>query len=292
MAFQIDNKTCSKCGLCATICPGKVIGKKTDHSVYFIEDHVPLCVKCGQCMAVCPTKSVFAGELNYDKNFFGLPESNPDYETYLAFLSSRRSVRHFKDEPVPKEMLQKIIDSLALAPFGVARDQVHFTIVNDRKRIETSLPIISEMYKGLAGFFKNPVIRWFIGLSVKAETYTTLKNFIVPHIRKGLYDYSSGEDTITRNAPAMILFHADKNAEDHTDDTLIYLTYAFLTAHSLGLGGTVIGLVPPMITRSKKLKKLFHIPESHEVNGCLILGFPKYKYLRGISRPRTNVNWL
>ena len=35
----------------------------------------------------------------------------------------------------------------------------------------------------------------------------TLMNFIIPHVDKGLYVSSTGIDDITRNAPAMILFH-------------------------------------------------------------------------------------
>jgi nitroreductase len=37
----------------------------------------------------------------------------------MDFLLARRSVRIFKDKPVPVEVLQKIIDAIATAPFGV-----------------------------------------------------------------------------------------------------------------------------------------------------------------------------
>ena len=51
-------------------------------------------------------------------------------------------------------------------------------------------------------------------------------------------------------------------------------------------------LIYPMIDNSKALRKLFSIPEENEVAGSMILGFPKYKYQRGIRRHLKNVTWL
>ena len=62
-----------------------------------------------------------------------------------------------------------------------------------------------------------------------------LSNHLYPIAKLDNYKLEYG-DRITRGAPAMIIFHAEKGAEEHTDNSLIYATYAMLAAHSLGVG--------------------------------------------------------
>lgn len=100
------------------------------------------------------------------------------------------------------------------------------------------------------------------------------------------------EDTITRYAPAMILFHADKKTDNFRTDINIALTYGFLSAHALGLGASAIDLIPPAVERVKELRELFQIPEGNTVVSAMILGYPKYKYKRAIKRELKSVTWI
>jgi len=100
------------------------------------------------------------------------------------------------------------------------------------------------------------------------------------------------EDTIARFAPAMIVFHANRNAENYEADIYIALTYGFLAAHALGLGGSAIDLIPPAIQNSQKLRKMFSIPDTNIVAASMILGYPKYRYPRGITRELKSVAWI
>jgi nitroreductase len=138
----------------------------------------------------------------------------------------------------------------------------------------------------------NPVARWIIRRSAGAEKYRLLSRHVVPLMERRLPDLKAGvEDTITRHAPAMILFHANRNSENYRTDVAIAMGFGMLAAHALGLGATAIDLVPPAVERSQALRVLFGIPETDEVAGCLILGFPKYRYQRGIRRELQRVIW-
>jgi nitroreductase len=151
---------------------------------------------------------------------------------------------------------------------------------------------MAEMYRGMYKLFTMPVAGSLILRSMPKEMSTTLKDFILPHIAKGFYVKPEEIDDIARNAPAMILFHAPKGAGEHTVDSHICLTYAFLAAHSLGLGATAIGLIAPAITRTKSLRKLFQIPDGNEVVDALIVGYPKYRFKHAIVRPKKNVTYI
>jgi len=292
ISHKIDSSLCTQCDLCITICPAAILAKNAEKSIYFQADKVDLCIKCGHCMAMCETAAISIEGLSYETNFRPLPQTNWNYAAFMDFLLTRRSVRIFRDEPVPVEVLQKIIDAVSTAPFAVNPDNVEITVVNDKKVIEEALPHMSRMYIQLAKILKIPVLNWFLLRTMPKEVSNTLVNFIGPHVNKGLYDSSAGTDDITRNAPALILFHAGKGAEEHTVDAHIYLTYALLAAHSLGLGATAIGLIGPAVNQSKPLRRLFKIPEGNEVVESMIIGYPEFLFKRAIVRPRTKVTFI
>jgi nitroreductase/NAD-dependent dihydropyrimidine dehydrogenase PreA subunit len=288
MNHQITIESCKQCYLCIEICPSSVYGKGEKGEIIVRTGMDEVCVACGHCMAVCETKSLVVDGLSYDINFPDLPGYSPDYENFRALLMNRRSVRTFKDKPVPEELLKKIIDALATAPYGVSPDIIEITAVADKELIQKALPHISAVYRQLGNMFKWSFMRWIFSLIVPKADFNTLVNFILPHVRHGLYTQSTGKDDISRNAPVMILFHAPKDAAEHKVDAHICMTYAFLAAHSLGLGATVIGLIGPAINNSKPLREMFRIPKENEVVQTVIVGYPKNHFKRSIARPRKN----
>lgn len=289
MPHQISIGTCKQCYRCIEICPASVYGKSETGETIVLPGMEEVCIVCGHCMAVCETKSIQVDGLSYELNFPDLPQNNVDFDLFTAFLMNRRSIRHFRDRPVPEEMLMKMVDILATAPYGVSPDNVEITVVADKELIQKALPYISVVYKQMGKMLSWSLTRWLFKLIIPKEDFSTLVNFIVPHVRKGLYNIATGNDDISRNAPAMLLFHAPASAEEHTVDIHICVTYAFLAAHALGLGATVIGLIGPAINNSKPLREMYRIPKGNVVVEAVIVGYPKNHFIRGIVRPRKNV---
>jgi len=292
MIASINTETCKRCGLCSQICPAKIYTKTESGEIKVDTDRADVCLKCGQCMAICETQSIKIEGLSYEKDLFEIPENSVNYDIFYNFLATRRSVRNFKNKPVEKEVIQKIIDAISLAPYGALPNNVEITVVQNRQVIEKALPFMEEFINNCDKWFSNPISHLMIKRRLSVERYNTIINHLLPRIRKGQYKIAQRGDTITRNAPALLIFHADKGAEEHTEDALIYLTYALLAAHSLGLGATVIGLVPPPINKIKELKDIFNIPENNEAIIAMIIGYPQYKFKKGIKRPRTKIHWL
>jgi len=288
----IDTATCTKCELCIAICPAMILSKKESGEIYYRDDRVDICIKCGHCMAMCETRSITIEGLSYETNFRDIPVSTIDHPALMDFLLTRRSVRFFKNKPVPKEMLQQIVDIIATAPFGVHPDNVEMTIISEKSMITKAVPYMAKMYLQLGKLMKMPLVGWLIRRRMPKETVNTLMNFIFPHMDKGFYIHPEILDDIARNAPAMILFHAPKGAEEHTVDAHIYLAYALLAAHSLGLGATAIGLIGPAVNQSRPIRKMFRIPDGNEVVQSMIIGYPKLHFKHAIIRPRTKVTFI
>ena len=293
MAHSVNPETCKKCGLCAEVCPNQIMEWTPAKEIRFRQDRISLCIQCGHCMAVCPAQSITAGWLSYEKDFFDLPLGGLGECDFFNFISSRRSVRNFKDKPVPKEMLQRIIDAVTLAPMGFPPHKIEVTVVQNRSIIHKALPQMMKLYGDLYKWMKNPLVRFLMRRKMTPETFNTIQNHVMPAMEKGLPEMKEkGRDIFTRGAPALILFHAPRGSENHTEDSHIAITYGLLAAHALGLGASAIGLIPPAVERNQHLRKLFQIPRGNEVLASMIVGYPKVPFKRGIRRGLPKVTWV
>jgi nitroreductase len=244
-------------------------------------------------MSICPTESIHVEGLSYNKDFVDLPESDSFERNFFNMITSRRAVRNFKGQPVPRELLEKIVQAIAFAPPGFPPIKTEIVVVQDTTLIRKALPHMIEVYDFLVKAMANPMMRFFIKRRVGREKFNLLVHHVVPLMKSRLPELKMGvEDTITREAPAMILFHANRNSENYKEDIYIALTYGFLAAHALGLGGSAMDIIPPPIERNKELRKMFLIPDTNEVVASMILGYPKYRYKRAIKRELKSVKWI
>jgi nitroreductase len=244
-------------------------------------------------MAACPNQAIHIDGLSYQEHVFDLPSSEPDGNAFLDLLASRRSIRVFKDRPVPRETLQRIIDAVTMAPMGFPPHTVQVTVVQQRETIEQALPLIVKRYEDLGRLLRNPIARFMIRRRTTPERFNVLENHVLPSMAYRLPDMrAGGPDTITRGAPVLLLFHAHREAEGHTGDAWIALTYGLLAAHALGLGATALSLVPPVVERTPGLRALFQIPQENKVVASMVVGYPQVRFKRGIRRELADVHWM
>jgi nitroreductase len=90
-------------------------------------------------------------------------------------------------------------------------------------------------------------------------------------------------------APMLMPFYASRKAMSYEENAHLVCHHAMLAAVSLGLGTTIIGLIPPIVDRSRTLRERYGIPRENKVITSLILGYPKYRYKRSIHRDLASV---
>lgn len=289
----IDQKTCCKCGLCAAVCPSGIIEAGAQGEYDLCSQRRHLCITCGHCMAICSSQAVHIQGLDYERDFAPLPEEAPHVEEFYRLLTTRRSIRVFQPKPVPKELLERIVEAATMAPMSFTPHKTEVTVVPNREIIEKSLPLLSNFYGNFVNWLKNPFIRMMMKRKMPQEIFNTVRQHLLPLLEVRLpMMKQSGVDIFTRGAPAMLLFHAEIGAENHTEDGLIAATYAMLAAHALGLGAVIIGYLPPAINKDAKVRAHFHIPPQNEAVSCVIVGYPKYRFKRAIKRQLHKVSWL
>jgi nitroreductase len=244
-------------------------------------------------MAICSSAAICVGGLSYDEDFFALPKGAVTEMPFHDLVKTRRSIRTFKEKPVPRALLEKIVEAISFAPPSFTPLKTEVVVVEDTAVIRQALPEMIKVYDSLLKAMSNPIGRFIIRRKNGVEKMNLLENHVVPMMKSRLPELKQGvEDTITRNAQAMILFHAHRDADKYETDINIAMTFGMLAAHALGLGGTLIDLIPPTIQNNDALRQLFKIPDDNIPVAALILGYPKYRYRRGIKRNLKRVTWI
>jgi NAD-dependent dihydropyrimidine dehydrogenase PreA subunit/nitroreductase len=287
----VDPETCKGDGICVDICPESVL-EILDGKAATVESREGTCILCGQCVAVCPTEALQMPKLPSEE-FEELPSLPFGYDKFLDFLKLRRSVRVFKNRPVEQELAEKILAASATAPMGMPPHSTEVVIIDQREELDFLLTELVKDYASLVRAFSNPVGRAAVRLVSGAESYRTLKEYVVDLARYANEAYHrDGTDRYMYRAPMLMLFHGNRGAMSYEENAHLVCHHAMLAAVSLGLGTTIIGLIPPIVDRSKVLRQRFDIPKDNRVLTSLIVGYPKYKYKKSIHRDLAGVQMM
>ena len=115
MTLNIDQESCIKCGKCVRVCPSDIFTQeRAGETIGLVR--VESCIVCGHCVDVCPTGSVSHSEFPPEKTHTIDYSQMPTPEQVMLLIKSRRSNRTLTSRPVPKEMLDKIVEAAHSAP--------------------------------------------------------------------------------------------------------------------------------------------------------------------------------
>jgi nitroreductase len=194
-----------------------------------------------------------------------------DLEQAEQFLRSRRSFRNYKDKPVERDKLNKLIQVSGYAPSASNARPVHFLVIENKTEI-----------KRLAGL----VVDW-MRMTIK-EDPTSGNAF---HFNRVVAFWDKGRDPICRNAPHLIIAHATENSWLAQVDCILALAYAELIAPVLGLGATWAGYMMNATISYPPLVEALNLPKGHKCFGVMMVGYPKLKFVRMPLRNPPAVAW-
>lgn len=223
-----------------------------------------LCIHCGHCIAVCPTGSLTLDDTAPDALEEISPDTLPSAHAVETLLKGRRSMRHYTDEPVPQEVLTRIINAASYAPTGHNSRPVEWIAVRDRQGMER----LTEL-----------VLEW-MERTIKTNPEYAKKLHLAGVVR----NVKNGNDLIFRDAPNFIAAHAPQTAPTPDKDAVIAVSQAELFAYSLGLGACWAGYFLWAAEDHKPLREYLQVPEESRIYGALFLGYPALQYRRAPIR--------
>lgn len=267
----VDRGKCKKDKLCILECPMKIIAmNKNNGFPETIENAETLCLDCGHCVAICPHDALSLTTMKSNECESITHEWNPGINVIENYFKSRRSIRQFKEHPVEKEKLVKLLEIASYAPTGHNSRTVEYIVYTHKEEIKKIV---------------QHVIDWMNEMIIKSQDIAGAMHFDM--ITKA---WEEGVDVITHNAPVMIIAHGKKSNPNTPTSCTIALSHIELIAPALKLGCCWAGYISWCAMVYQPLKKFLMLPEGNTVYGTMLLGYPKVRYYR-IPKRKSPVEW-
>lgn len=272
--IEINQETCNKCGICAAECPRQIIVLPDGGFPQVVAQAEADCNGCGHCVAVCPR-----GSLSHRDSPL---ETSPKIQEGLKItpeqveqlLKGRRSARVFKNKPVPREIITRLIEVARYAPTGHNSQEVEWLVIDNKKELDR---------------IEDLGIGWLEWVITNFPKVATASNF-----EERLERQKLSRNTFLRGAPVLIVTHASKERTVSMlagIDSANALTYLDLAAYSLGLATCWAGYVYIMASLFPPFQEALALPEDHAAYGCMMLGYNKFKYHRIPCRKVPKIAW-
>jgi nitroreductase len=211
----------------------------------------------------------------------------------LSFMRERRSIRRYRDEPVPREVIDRLIEAAGSSPTGTGSMTTGVIVIDERETLAALSELAYKMYEGLEKNLKNPVARFFIKRRAGEKRLRTLQDFVMPGMHWYIRWYQEGRSNeIFRDCPALMLFHSPTFEPVGEQNCLLAAFHAVMMARTLGVGTCFNDLIPPACNRVPEIRKLIGLPEGREVYASITMGFPKYPFRRIVPRDLEEVRYL
>lgn len=269
--LTVDEKTCNRDGICAAVCPMGIIDFSKGQLPAAFADAEDLCIACGHCVAVCPTASISHAKMTAQQ----CPPVQEDFhlsdEQCEHFIRSRRSIRTYKDQPVSRDTLTRLITVASHSPSGHNSQSPQWRVIDDVLQVRNMAGLVIDW------------MRWMI--DNQAELAASL------NMARAIRRWEAGSDVILRGAPAVIVAHADKNDRTAPAACTIALAYMELAAMSMGLGTCWAGYFWAASQGFPPVVDALALPEGHQAFGALMVGYPRFAYQRLPLRNSPVISW-
>ncbi len=185
--------------------------------------------------------------------------------TAIQTILTRRSIRNYKTEQVPRDILQQIINAGLHAPSAMGRQPWHLVVVRGYEKIAE------------------------VNAQVKAATARMPENPYRDYVSQNSY-------TINYGAPTFVIVSGDCELSPRNAgfDCALLLGNMFLAAHSLGIGSCWINQLNVLNDEPcfRDYMTSLGIPLQNRIFGCACFGHADGPVREAAARKEGNVVWV
>ena len=169
-------------------------------------------------------------------------------------IIARRSIRKFKAEQVPNDLLKVVLEAGTYAPLGSFGEKASYkiTAVNNKAKVE-----------------------WVNGITNKALLNIKVDDSTNSRLLKPIERAKQGNAQFLLNAPVFVFITNDMY-ENAMADCSCVIENIMLAAASVGLGTCWINIFS-RLNNCPEIRQMFNeldIPAEHKAFGCIALGYP------------------
>jgi len=182
-------------------------------------------------------------------------------------IKKRRSIRSYESKPIPKDVVNMIIEAGNEAPSAMNSQPWRFVVVEEKK--------IKDKLLGAALPNANKILEMI--KDADPERYEMIKK-----------RYAELKDPVYYSAPTIIFVIGSGRYADHSCP--LACENMMLAAYSLGLGSCWVGF-GAMVTEDEEIRNVLELREDDKIFGPILLGYPKGHPERPPKR-EPQVKWL
>ncbi|MDI6762727.1 MAG: nitroreductase family protein [Thermodesulfobacteriota bacterium] len=284
---KVIESLCIGCERCVAVCPSFVLDMADEKPKVLRGEW---CIGCGHCGAVCPSEAILYHERLPEKNPNGGEAQAVSPEVLDLLIRERRSVRNYTPDPVPKQILEKILEAGRYGPTGTNSQNVHYVVLTSPDQIEQlremTLRFGDQIFSRVQSWFGS----FFLSLVAGEKTVEYLRDSL-PKMMVAREQINRGKDRLFFHAPAVMIAHAESWDSSSSFNCSVALYNCSLMAHALGLGCCFNGFLVNAVNHDRKIKRWLSIPADHRCYSAMALGYPNMKYERLVSRHPPKVMW-
>ena len=287
LKISIDQKKCIRCGACVALCTGDVF-ELTDTGAEAVSPE--RCWRCGHCVAACPVDAVAHSAFPLEACPLIDSPALPSVEQLTAAFRERRSNRAFKEKPVPRDLLEELLDITRWTPSASNARAIRWLAIDDPKRIAAFSRGTIAVLGRMAQLVRNRVLRPILTLVLGKKTAKKARRSAASYHRLTAR-LARGEDPIFFHAPVLLIAHGRKRMRFERDDAVYAAYNLMLAAERLGLGTCQIGFFQFALSHSRRLRLALGLPKGRRAEVVLVLGYPKFSFRRMLPRRGGKLTW-
>ncbi len=288
--IHIDLEGCIKCKACIDVCPARLYYFKSDQ-LQILDIFEDTCIECGHCTAICPVEVIHL-KIHQDKLLENVKprESLPSYEEFYNLSFNRRSIRQFKEEPIPKDLFEKLLKIVNYSPTASNSENVCLTIIQDKQRVSKISETITTQMKNFITLAETPQGQKALEEMLSKQVYKTAMERL-PQIKDILKIINQGVDFWCWNGELIIL-HGDIETDFIKENCSLAAAHIMLAAELLDLATCSLGFLTYFSNQFPQIKKLLKVPNKNHIGYALAIGYPDVEYKRIPARKPLKIEWI
>lgn len=244
------------------------------------------CFGCGHCGALCGPGAIESAS----GEFVAWRSPDIDAADAKAFLSGRRSVRHYRDLPLSREQLEELLSVAPYAPTASHAQDVHATVLTGERVFELATEV-NDYYRWFERLLARRVL-WPLLWFTSARPY--MKNpKKIEGIRRRARTFNRQNDWIFFGAPAVVVLSAPRrNASFGRVNCVIAAERILQYAAALGYGSCMIGYAEVALRNRPRIARSIALDPVLRPQAVFTLGQAAVQYRRLPARRPLSVSWL